>query len=324
MSHTTASTLAVLLLVVACSEGSDASTTSTTGSTTSTTSAGSTTSVAGTTTTEATGTTGTGPPGTLPPVIAAAVFDFTGGAGSISVLVEVGESPDGPWLPAGFSADTVPLLTSSNYWVRFTIQNLDQLNGTVVDLEISGFDNSDLGTDVCSIDEIPVGGTATCVAGGDEGYTVEIGQQQNDYTISAVAERQGFPPDRWLQPPVPTDLDYGGSRHSFVLLFETDIAQGTRVEGTSDGPAIEVDVQGLQLSSAVAVDCSDDFPDGVSATGGSPAPGEPLLVAYVIENFSEGGESAGGCQEIPTGTVEMDVEGDNSGYLYEGLDVGSD
>lgn len=324
MSHTTASILAVLL-VVACAEAADDSTTTTTGSTTTTIGASTTSALGQSTTTEATDATAdSGPPPTVPAVLAAAAFDFTGGAGSVSVTVEVGESPDGPWWPAGFSADTVPQILTPTYWVRFTIENLDQLNGTVVDLEISGFDNSDLGIDVCSIDAIPVGGIATCVVGGEGGFAVEPGFQQNDYSVFATAERQGFAPDRWFQPPVPTSLAFEGARHSFVLLFETDVAQGTRVEGFSDGSTIEVDVTGLRLAQPVAVDCSDDFTDGLSSTGGSPTTGEPFLVAHVIQRFTGGGDGDGGCLDIPTDTVEMDVEGDNSGYLYEGVDVGSD
>ena len=259
----------------------------------------------------------------MPPVIAAAVFDFTGGAGSVLVTVAVGETANGPFFPAGFSAEPVPQLGGPRYWVQFTVENLDQLNGTVVGLEISGFDGSDLGEDVCSLDPIPVGGTAACVAGGDEGYAVEPGQQQNDYFVTAEAERQGFPPDRWIQPPVPTSLGYQGARHSFVLLFELSETDGARIDGKSDATSVEIDVPGPRLSSPVTVDCSDDFPEGISSTGGSPTPDETPLVAYVIENFSVGGDSEGGCVLIPTGTIEMDVEGDNSGYLYEGVDVGS-
>ena len=323
MNRTTASTLALSLMLAACAGGSDASTT--TGDTSSTTLDTTTTTAAGqeTTTSEATNTTGSQPPATLPPVIAAAVFDFTGGAGSVLVTVAVGESANGPFFPAGFSADSVPQLGGPRYWVQFTVENLDQLNGTVVGLEISGFDGSDLGEDVCSLDPIPVGGSASCVAGGDEGFAVELGQQQNDYFVTAVAERQGFPPDRWIQPPVSTSLEYDGARYSFALLFELSETDGARIDGRSDAASVEIDVPGPELSSPVTIDCSDDFPEGISSTGGSPTPDEAPLVAYVIQSFSAGGDSDGGCARIPTGTIEMDIEGDNSGYLYEGVDLGS-
>jgi hypothetical protein len=323
MKRTIASTLALCLTLAACAGEGEASTTTGASSTTSVDQATTTTGGQGTTTSEATNTTDSQPPATLPPVIAAAVFDFTGGAGSVLITVAVGESAGGPFFPAGFSAESVPQLGSARYWVQFTVENLDQLNGTVVGLEISGFDGSDLGEDVCSLDPIPVGGSATCVAGGDEGFAVELGVQNHEYFVTAEAERQGYPPDRWIQPPVPTSLGYQGARHSFVLSFELSETEGARIDGTANAASVQIEVPGPRLSSPVTVDCSDDFPDGFSSTGGSPTPDETPLVAYVIENFSAGGDSDGGCARIPTGIIEMDVEGDNSGYQYEGVDLGS-
>jgi hypothetical protein len=76
------------------------------------------------------------------------------------------------------------------------------------------------------------------------------------------------------------------------------------------------------LSRPVKVDCSDQFPDGRSATGNSPSPGEPALAAYVIENFSAAGDATGGCSFVPTEQLGFNLDGNSDeAFLYEGVEA---
>lgn len=316
MTRSIASTLA-LLLVAACAGGGDSTTTSSAAtSTTSTSIAVSSTTTTGgaTTTSAASDTTDPETPVTLPPVVARAVFAFTGGTtAAIRVTVEIAESPDGPWLLAGFDADPTPVLTGSNYWVRFTIENLDSL-GSVVDVDISGFDNSDIGEDVCTLEEpIPVGGSAVCIL--PDGFSVEAGGAQNDFDSTGVGQRQGTEEGRYFQPPIQTPLGFDDAMHSFLFVFDTE--EGVRIEGTSDGDEIMVDVDGFELAGPLRVDCSDLYPDGTSTTGGSPSGEEPALAAFVIDNFGSDGERRPGCADIPTVSLPFDSIGSDGAYLYE-------
>ncbi|HEY7467917.1 MAG TPA: hypothetical protein VIC07_00120 [Acidimicrobiia bacterium] len=320
MKRTTATTLA-LLVVAACTGGSEASTTTVAGttstSTTSTSGSSSTSSpLTSTTTTGSSDTTEEETETTLPPVVAQAVFAFTGGTTPfITVTVEVAEGEDGPWQPAGFFADPTPVLTGASYWVRFNIANRDSL-GEVVDVDISGFDGSVIGEDVCSLDEpIPVGGSTSCVVGGEEGFPVEPGGSQEDFSSIGEGERQGTESGRYFQPPIPTSLEFDGARHSFLFAFDTE--EGLRVDGTADGAEIEVDLGGFELSGPLRVDCSDPYPGGRSSTGGSPTEDEPALAAYVIENFTGEGESQGGCAEIPTVTLTFEQIESDEALLYQ-------
>jgi hypothetical protein len=321
MNRTTAWTALALLMIAACGGGTEASTTTlsttTSGSLLSTSSTSTSTTIFDTTTTtDATGTTDPGPPPTLPPVIAQTAFAFAAGTTPrIAVTVAVAESPDGPWLPAGFGADT-PILNGSSFWVRFTIANLDSL-GSVTDVDISGFDNSVLGTDVCSLDDpIPVDGEGTCVVGGSEGFPVQPGGAQNDFTAIGEGQRQGTALERYFDPPVPLGRSFADARHSFLLVFET--GQGVRVDGTANGAEVEIGLGGLDLSRPVRVDCSDRFPEGRSDTGGSPTGDEPALVAFVIENFSDTGDSLGGCSHIPQVPLVFDLDGSSdTAFLYQ-------
>ncbi len=303
----TAVAVGLLVLVVAACSGTAGSSTTTDGPSTSPGSTAS--SVAGSTTEGATITSASdttdGPQPTLPTVIAEVAFAFASGDDPrILVEVSVGESPDGPWLPAGFSDET-PTLTGPSYWVRFDITNTDQLNAVLTDIDISGFDaGSFLGEDICELEEpVPRDGQTVCVIGD---FPVQPGGNQADFVVSGFGPRQGGP-DRWYDPALPTSLDFGGARNSFALVFGTD--EGLRVDGTADASQVEIDDFGI--SGSVRLDCG----------GESPFDGDPALEAYVIENFSSDGSREGGCSEIPTAELEFfpDFDGDNA-YLYFGAD----
>lgn len=325
MSHSAAITAVAFLLVVAC--GGEAGTTTTTSPPSSKTT---TTSVPGTfstlavsttevtTTLDGTGTTNTSPD-TLPPVIAQVGFAFATGADpSMLVEVAVGESPDGPWSPAGFD-DPIPTLSGPRFWVRFSITNVDELGATLTDLDISGFDTgSFLGEDICPLDSpLPPGNEAICIVGGADGFPVQPGTHQNDFFADGVGDRQGAP-DRWFAPQIPTALGFQGARNSFLLVFDTP--EGIRVDGTADASEVVVGIGGLGLSRPVKVDCSDQFPDGRSATGGSPAAGEPALAAHVIENYSPAGAPEGGCAFVPVEQLPFNLDGNSdTAFLYEGV-----
>ena len=304
-------TLGMLALLVAACGGATEATTSASGSTTSSSVAASTTSIPGTTegpTITGGSETTDGPPPTVPPEILQVAFAFaTGDDPRVLVRVSVGESPDGPWSPAGFS-DQTPTLSGSSYWVRFDITNVDQLNAVLTDIDISGFDaGSFLGEDICELEApVPRDGEAVCIIGGSDGLPVQPGGNQVDFVVGGSGPRQGEP-ERWFDPPIPTSLDFAGARNSFVLVFDT--AEGFRVDGTADGSEVEIDIEGV--SGSVRLDC----------TAGSPFGGEPGLKAYVIENFSGDGERAGGCSDIPTGELEFfpDFDADNA-YLYFGAE----
>lgn len=297
----------VLALLVAACGGTTGSSTTSSGSSTSL--ASTTSSVAGSTTegptiTSASDTTD-GPPQTLPAVIAQVGFAFaTGDDPRVLVRVSVGESPDGPWFPAGFSDET-PTLTGPSYWVRFDITNTDQLNAVLTDLDISGFDaGTFLGEDICELEApLPRDGQTVCIVGD---FPVQQGGNQADFVVGGVGVRQGGP-DRWYDPPIPTSLEFGGARHSFALVFGTD--EGLRVDGTADGSEIVIDDFGI--SGSVRLGCS----------GGNPFDGQPALEAYVIETFSADGSRADPCTNIPTGNLEFfpDFDGDNA-YLYFGTE----
>jgi hypothetical protein len=301
-------TVGVLALLLAACGGNTEATTTGNGSTTTASSSlpGSTTSTTdGPTTTGGSATTD-GPRPTVPPQIAQVAFAFaTGDDPRVLVRVSVGETPDGPWFPAGFSDET-PTLTGSSYWVRFDITNVDQLNAVLTDLDISGFDaGSFLGEDICELEApLPKGGTFACVVGE---FPVQPGDNQADFVVGGVGPRQGGP-DRWYDPPIPTSLEFDGARNSFVLVFDTP--EGFAVEGIADGSEVEIDVEGI--SGSVRLDC----------TGGSPFDGDPALEAYVIENFSSDGTRVGGCSEIPTAELEFfaDFDSDNA-FLYFGAET---
>jgi len=319
MNHSAAATAIALLVIAACGGDAGSSTTSSTstsvpGSSTST-QAGSTTQPS--TTIDGTGTTAT-TPGTLPPVIAQIAFAFaTGDDPRIGVEVSVGESPDGPWSPAGF--DDVPTLSGPRFWVRFTVTNVDQLGAVLTDLDISGFDaGSFLGEDICDLESpLPPDGQMICIVGGADGFPTQPGTRQNDFTAGGVGDRQGAP-NRWFDPQIPIALGFQGARNSFLFVFDTP--EGTGVGGTADASEVIIDIGGLGLSRPVKVDCTDQFPDGRSATGASPAPGEPALAAYVIENYTATGDRTGECGFVPTEQLEFNLDfNSDEAFLYEGV-----
>ncbi|HSK07095.1 MAG TPA: hypothetical protein VK990_06205 [Acidimicrobiia bacterium] len=303
--HSAAATAIALLFVAACGGDSGSSTTS---STTSTSVPGSSTTTEAGTTTQPPTTGGTGTtaetPDTLPPVIAEVAFAFAAGDDPrLRVRVSVAENRDGPWLSAGIF-DPTPTLSGASYWVRFEITNVDRLNAVLTDLDVTGFEaGSPFGEDVCEL-EAPLrrDDTATCIIGG---FPVQPGSNDVDFSVAGTGPRQGEP-ERWFDPPVPTSLEFGGARHSFVLVFDT--TEGIRVDGTADASQIEIDTEGL--FGAVRLDCA----------GGNPYDGTPGLKAYVIENFSAGGDRVGGCSEIPSAVLDFFPDGDSDdAYFYEGV-----
>ena len=313
MNHSAAATATALLVILACGGDTGSSTTSST--TTSTSVPGTSTSTQAvsttqpTTTLDGTGTTGTTgtTPGTLPPVIAQVAFAFaTGDDPRLLVRVSVGESPDGPWSPAG-NFDSTSTLSGPSYWVRFDITNVDRLNAVLTDIDISGSEaGSPLGADVCELDApLPKDGEVTCIVGGSGGFPVQPGVNDVSFDVSGVGPRQGEP-ERWFDPPIPTTLEYADARNSFLLVFDT--TEGIRVDGTADASQVEIDLGGL--SGTVRLDCAGDSPFG----------GTPGLKAYVIENFSGGGDRVGGCSEIPTAELEFFPDSDSDDvYFYEGV-----
>lgn len=307
MNHSAAATAIALLVVVACGGGAGSSTTSS--ATTSTSVPGTSTSTqAGSTTQPPTTIDGTGTtaetPDTLPPVIAEVAFAFaTGDDPRLQVRVSVAEAPGGPWLPAGIF-DSTPTLSGPSYWVRFDITNVDRLNAVLTDLDISGFEvGSPFGGDVCELPApLPKDGVAECILGE---FPVQPGPNDVDFSVSGVGPRQGEP-DRWFDPPIPTSLEFADARNSFSLVFDTP--EGIRVDGTADASRFEIDIGGL--SGTLSLDCA----------GGSPFGGTPGLKAYVIENFSAGGDRVGGCSEIPTAELEFFPDSDSDDvYFYEGV-----
>jgi len=319
-----AATVGVLALLAAACGGSTEATTTESESTSTTSSSLPTTStsILGSTT-ESPVTTGgpdttDGPPPTVPPVIAQVAFAFAGGDDpTVLVRVSVAESSDGPFLPAG-NFDAPPTLTGPRYWVRFEITNTDRLGAVLTDLDISGFEaGSPLGDDVCELAApLSQDETTDCVVGGADGFPVQPGDNDVDFLVSGSGPRQGEP-DRWFDPPIPTSLEFDGARNSFVLVFDTP--EGVRLDGTADGPEVEIDLDGLGIPGTVRVDC----------TGGSPFDGQPRLEAYVIQNFSAGDDPVGGCSEIPSQELPFAPDEDTQGgsddvYFYFGAESTTD
>ena len=247
-----------------------------------------------------------GPPPTVPQEILQVAFAFaTGDDPRVLVRVSVGESPDGPWSPAGLS-DPTPTLTGPSYWVRFDVTNADQLNAVLTDLDITGFDaGSFLGDDICELDApLPKDGDVRVSVVGE--FPVEAGDHQSDFVVGGFGPRQGGP-ERWFDPAIPTSLEFGGARHSFVLVFDTP--EGLRLDGRADGREIEIDVEGI--SGSLRLDCPE----------GSPFDGAPALEAYVIENFAADGSPEDPCIEIPTAELEFFSDGNSdNAYQYFGAE----
>ena len=307
MNHSAAVTAIALLFVAAC--GGDAGSSTTSSATSSTSVPGTSTSTqSGSTTQPPTTLDGTGTtaetPDTLPPVIAEVAFAFaTGDDPRLLVRVSVAETRDGPWLPAGIF-DPTPTLSAPSYWVRFQITNVDRLNAVLTDLDISGFEvGSPFGGDVCQLSApLPRDSVAECILGE---FPVQPGPNDVDFNVSGVGPRQGEP-ERWFDPPIPTTLEFADARNSFLFVFDT--TEGIRVDGTADASQVEIDLGGL--SGTVRLDCAGESPFG----------GTPGLKAYVIENFSGGGDRVGGCSEIPTAELEFFPDSDSDDvYFYEGV-----
>ena len=301
-------TIGVLALLVAGCGGATEATTTASGSTTSSSVADSTTSIPGTTegpTITGGSETTDGPPPTVPPEILQVAFAFaTGDDPRILVEASVGESPDGPWSPAGLS-DPTPTLTGPSYWVRFDVTNTDQLNAVLTDLDITGVDaGSFLGADICELDApLPKDGTFACFVGE---FPVQAGDHQSDFVVGGFGPRQGGP-ERWYDPAIPTSLEFGGARHSFVLVFDTP--EGLRLDGRADGREIEIDEEGI--SGSLRLDCPE----------GSPFDGDPALEAYVIESFAADGSREDPCIHIPTAELEFFSDGNSdNAYHYFGAE----
>lgn len=267
-----------------------------------------------TTTTRATTTTAL-----LPPELAAVAFAFASGTTPrIDVAVAVGESPAGPWLPAGFN-DPTPAITGPKYWVQFTITNLDSL-GTVTTVNISGEvpDGGPLGNDICDLDEpLGVSEQTTCIVGGADGFDTDPAGAEHFFTAVGEGFRQGTADEVYFDPPIPDRLAYNGAPFGFVLVLGT--AEGLRIDGEAHSPEIGIDLDGVDLSLSVRVDCSDAFPSGVSAGGGSPTASEPQMIAFVMAEFDSDGSPVGSCSQIPQVDLTFDLDGGfDSSYVYSG------
>lgn len=254
---------------------------------------------------------------TLPPAIAVAAFAFASGTTPrIDVAVAVAESPTGPWIPAEFD-DPTPTITAPKYWVQFTITNLDSL-GTVTEVNISGEvpDGGPLGSDICSLDEpLGVAEQTTCVVGGAEGFDTDPAGAEHFFTAVGEGFRQGTADEVYFDPPIPDSVAYNDAPYGFVLVFGT--TEGLRIDGESHSPDVDIDLDGVNLSLPVRVDCSDDFPSGVSATGGSPTAGEPPMVAFVMAEFDSDGSRLGSCSLIPQRPLTFVLDGgSDSSYVY--------
>lgn len=263
-----------------------------------------------TSTTTATTTTTTRPASTttttvpLPAVIAEGVFAFASGVDpEFRILARVANSPNGPWQLAGHRSE-VPTLKPGKFWIQFTIDNLDSL-GTLVDVEVAGTapDPGPLGTDVCTVaGPIPPNGTTTCLVGGGDGFDVAaIGEFF--FTATGMGSRQGTAPGAYFNPPIPTSLAYDGAPHSLTMVFDT--SAGIRIDGKAFTPTVNLTTANVQLAKPLRIDCQDEFPGGFSAVGGSPAPGEPGVLAFVIATFADDGSPAGSCSRIPTRNLEF-------------------
>ena len=286
--------------------------TATTSQQTTTTSPNTTTTTQQTTTSEVTTTAAT-----LPPALAAAVFAFASGTTPrIDVAVAVGESPAGPWVPAGFD-DPTPTIAGPKYWVQFTTANLDSL-GTVTSVDLSGEvpDGGPLGADICALDgPLGVAEQTTCVVGGTDGFDTDPAGAEHFFTAVGEGFRQGTADEVYFDPPIPDSLTYAGAPHSFILVLGT--AEGMRIDGEAFSPDVDIDLGGVNLSMSVRVDCSDDFPSGVSATGGSPIAGEPPIIAFVMAEFDSDGSLLGSCSRIPQVDLTFDLDGgSDSSYVY--------
>ncbi len=127
--------------------------------------------------------------------------------------------------------------------------------------------------------------------------------------------RQGTAAEVYFDPPIPDSLDYADAPYGFVLVLGT--AEGLRIDGEAFGPDVDIDLGGLSLSQPVKVDCSDDFPSGLSATGGSPTAGEPPMIAFVMTEFDSDGSRLGSCSLIPQRALTFDLDGGgDSSYVY--------
>ena len=272
-----------------------------------------------TTTTQQTASEATTTTGTIPPALAAAVFAFASGTTPrIDVSVAVGETPDGPWLPAEFR-DPTPTIVGPRYWVQFTITNLDSL-GTVTSIDISGEvpDGGPLGNDICTLDApLGVAEHTTCVVGGTDGFETNPAGGEHFFTAVGDGFRQGTADEVYFDPPIPDSLAYAGAPHGFVLVLGT--AEGFRIDGESFSPDVDIDLGGVDLSMPVRVDCSDSFPSGASATGGSPTAGEPPMIAFTMAEFDSTGSLLGSCSQIPQVDLTFVLDGgSDSSFLYNG------
>lgn len=249
---------------------------------------------------------------TLPPSIAEAAFAFAAGTDPrIRIKVFVGESSTGPWNPAG-AIDPTPTVDGSKYWVRFTVANRDSL-GNVTAVAISGSppDPGPIGTDVCPLTaELEPSESTECILGGTDGFDVDPAGAEHFFVTTGLGFRQGVAPEVYFNPPIPESVGYDNAPHRFILVFDSP-PLGVRIDGIAHDPDVPIDLPVLSLSSSVRVDCTDGFPGGVSAVGGSPTAGEPKLVAYVIGNFNADGSDAGSCSEIPKQDLDFELTGDS-------------
>ncbi len=243
--------------------------------------------------------------------IAAGAFDFAAGT-SPRFSLEVGistEGPDGPFTAAGVAPGPT-LAVGDAYWLEFVVNN-DTTSATVTDVAVEVEAQGSATT--CPSEPVPPGEATTCVT---EGLRAEEGAQELTFTIDVSGFRQGENFEDVIDPPLPPQLPHGGVPTSFELVLELSEADGIRLSGSTNQTAIVVDLPEISLSQPVAVDCSDTFASGFSDGSGSPQPGEPRMVAFVITQFDAGGAVTNNCSKIPI--VELDFLGnaDNPTQIF--------
>lgn len=227
-------------------------------------------------------------------VVAMGTFDFASGADpQVKVTVEAGTAQDGTWLAAGFGQN--PDITGPDLWIRFTIENLD-FRGPITEFDISGTEDEPLGQNVCP-DQAPVAASAveTCIVGP---LAVVAGPQSIGFSVTASGEGQPIGNGEWLTPPLEPP-GYLGAPTSFLFAFETNELprEGLLIEGRASGTTVDVDLPG-ELVATISVECA------------SPGAGSGLtLLAHSITTYDADGTPTGGCDTIPTVTLNYTLDG---------------
>ena len=249
----------------------------------------------------------------VPVNIAAAAFNFLAGTSPRVLMIASisAAGPDGPWQAAGDPPGPT-LVTGSEFFVRYEVANTSS-NATMTGLDMSVPGVGPVCTDFDGLEPL---GTFDCVVGP---FVAEAGSREIEIDIDADGSRQGESDSSIIDPPLRIEHSFDGVAHAFTMLFAVDLAalDGVLVDGSASEAAVEI--RGLGLAGPVTIDCSDEFPEGFSETGGSPQAGEPRVFAYAITNYNTDGSVAGTCAQIPVfrATFRLDDDSDVS-INYEG------